>query len=140
LGPTVQSNRAIAGWELSTIVQLQSGNPFTIFANNPTGVTLSTFNGQAAHSPRCWCGARDQPVGNQWFTGSTCDPRGTTPAAIAICGSNPNFILPVNAQCHSLRKLQRNAFVGPGFQNIDFSILKNTKLTERFNTQFRSKL
>jgi hypothetical protein len=78
------------------------------------------------------------PVGNQWFTATTCDPRGTTPAAIAICASTPNFILPVNAAgAIHFGNLRRNAFVGPGFQNIDFSILKTTKLTERFNTQFR---
>jgi hypothetical protein len=137
-----KGNRAIAGWELSTIVQLQSGNPFTIFANNPAGVTLSTFNGQGgALRPDVGAPLVINPIRNQWFTATTCDPRGITAAAIAICNNNPNFILPVNgapspAAIH-FGNLRRNAFVGPGFENIDFSILKTTKITERLNTQFR---
>jgi hypothetical protein len=34
--------------------------------------------------------------------------------------------------------LGRNTFVGPGFTDVDFSIVKNTKLTERLNLQFRT--
>jgi hypothetical protein len=33
--------------------------------------------------------------------------------------------------------LGRNALTGPDFVNTDFSVLKDTKLTERFNLQFR---
>ena len=32
----------------------------------------------------------------------------------------------------------RNYLVGPGFNNIDFSIFKNFKMTERINTEFRT--
>jgi hypothetical protein len=39
--------------------------------------------------------------------------------------------------CH-FGDLPRNAFTGPRFFNTDFSILKNTKLTERFTLQFRA--
>jgi hypothetical protein len=31
----------------------------------------------------------------------------------------------------------RNGYYGPGFASVDFSIVKNTKITERINTQFR---
>jgi len=34
--------------------------------------------------------------------------------------------------------LGRNAIVGPDFLNTDFSVTKNTKITERFTLQFRS--
>lgn len=33
--------------------------------------------------------------------------------------------------------LGRNAFVGPGYRNFDFSLVKNTNLTERIKIQFR---
>jgi len=39
--------------------------------------------------------------------------------------------------CH-FGDLGRNAFTGPRFFNTDFSIIKNTKITERFNLQFRA--
>jgi hypothetical protein len=32
----------------------------------------------------------------------------------------------------------RNSFVGPGFEDIDLSLIKNTKVTERMNVQFRA--
>jgi hypothetical protein len=41
--------------------------------------------------------------------------------------------------CH-FGDLGRNALVGPGFSNTDFSVVKDTKLTERFNLQFRAEM
>ena len=34
--------------------------------------------------------------------------------------------------------LGRNALYGPGFANVDLSLIKNTKITERINWQFRA--
>ncbi len=34
--------------------------------------------------------------------------------------------------------LGRNALIGPAFRQWDFSLVKNTKLTERYNLQFRT--
>ena len=34
--------------------------------------------------------------------------------------------------------LGRNSIYGPGFRNVDFSISKNTRLTERLNLQLRA--
>ena len=36
--------------------------------------------------------------------------------------------------------LGRNALTGPDFVNTDFSVLKDTKITERFNLQFRAEM
>src|SRR6476660_8681648 len=36
--------------------------------------------------------------------------------------------------------LGRNALTGPDFINTDFSVLKDTKITERFNLQFRAEM
>jgi hypothetical protein len=33
--------------------------------------------------------------------------------------------------------LGRNQIIGPGFVDVDFSIFKNVRLSERFNAQFR---
>lgn len=41
--------------------------------------------------------------------------------------------------CHP-GDLGRNAILGPGFLNTDFSVTKNTRITERFNVQFRSEM
>ena len=34
----------------------------------------------------------------------------------------------------------RDAITGPGFLNTDFSVTKNTKVTERLNLQFRAEV
>jgi len=61
-------------------------------------------------------------------------PASTTP-------TSPNFkVYPLIAgSCHP-GSLGRDAITGPDFQNTDFSVTKNTKITERFNLQFRSEM
>jgi hypothetical protein len=39
---------------------------------------------------------------------------------------------------NSFGNLGRNAFYGPGFTNVDLALIKNTKITERVNVQFRA--
>jgi len=36
--------------------------------------------------------------------------------------------------------LGRNVIIGPGFSNIDFSVLKNTRLNEKLTFQFRTEV
>lgn len=36
--------------------------------------------------------------------------------------------------------LGRNTLVGPGYVDTDFGVLKSTRITERFNLQFRAEL
>jgi len=38
----------------------------------------------------------------------------------------------------SFGNLGRNTFYGPGFTNVDLALIKNTKITERLNLQFRA--
>ena len=37
-----------------------------------------------------------------------------------------------------LGNVGKNTLIGPGFQNWDFSVFKNTSITERATTQFRA--
>jgi len=88
----------------------------------------------------------------QRFNGA---PSGPAPA-IPDCASTPNaaFAFPcttsstptsgnnypiIAGSCHP-GSLGRDAISGPGFLNTDFSVTKNTKITERFNLQFRSEM
>ena len=108
------------GWESYGIVTLQTGRPFTVallseIDNSGTGRSILGF------------GANDRPnlVGNpdlsnpttlQWFN--------TAAFAFPAPGTFGNA--------------GRNILEGPGFQNVNASLLKNTRLTERFNLQFRA--
>jgi hypothetical protein len=96
------------GWQLAAVVQSQSGNPVNIVTSN------STLNGVA----------------------NTVRPDVTGP--IRIVGSVDQWFDPsVFVAAGRFGNLGRNVVIGPGFNNTDFSITKNTKLGERLSAQFR---
>jgi hypothetical protein len=107
-----QGNRVVAGWELATIVSDQSGNPFNVVQSSSgiTGVG-GTVNPNVS-GPVVTTG---NPLGNWFATPTVFISPGAT--ALGIVG--------------------RNEFVGPAFNDVDFSIIKNTKITERTRVQFR---
>jgi hypothetical protein len=107
-----KGNRLVAGWRLAPILTIQSGNPFTIV------IASANING-AANTVRPNLIAPVQISGNpaQWITN----------AAAA-------FAVPTNA----FGNLGRNSLSGPGFTNIDLALIKNTKITEKLNLQFRA--
>ncbi len=123
----LRGNRLVEGWQLSTITQLQSGNPVNIVTNiaNLTGV-VNTGRPDLIGDLRV-IGER-----TQWFTNSVCDPR-------VSCPAGTTFALPVAAgNVFHFGSLGRNVVIGPDFKNVDFSIMKNTKLTESLRVQFRA--
>jgi hypothetical protein len=103
-------NQLKEGWQLSSIVQSQSGNPVTIVVNNAA------------------------------FTGNNNTVRPDVTGPIAILGSpnkwfdTAPFIVPVGR----FGGLGRNVVIGPGFNNTDFSVIKRTKLSENKLIEFRA--
>jgi TonB dependent receptor len=109
----------LTGWQTFGIVTLQSGRPFTValiqeLDNSNTGRSTLGF------------GANDRPniVGNPELSNPTPD-LWFNPSAFAF----PPF--------GSFGDAGRNILVGPGFQNVNASLVKNTALTERVNLQLR---
>ena len=110
----------VNGWETFGIVTLQSGRPFTVallpeIDNSGTGRSILGF------------GANDRPnvVGNGELSNPTTDQWFNTAA----------FAFPFPG---TFGNAGRNILEGPGFQNVNMSILKNTRFNERFNLQFRA--
>jgi hypothetical protein len=105
----LRGNRFVEGWQLATIVQLQTGNPVNIITSN------ATLNG-VANTIRPDITGPVTILGNveRWFDTS-------------VFISQPRF-----------GNLGRNLITGPGFSNTDFSIIKNTSIGERFRLQFRA--
>jgi len=103
-----KGNQVKEGWQLSGIAQVQSGNPVNIVTSN------ATING-VANTIRPDVNGPVQIIGSvdRWFdvTAFTAVPR--------------------------FGNLGRNVIIGPAFGNLDFSVLKNTKLGEKLNFQFR---
>jgi hypothetical protein len=104
-------NRLVAGWQVALIVQAQSGNPLNIVTSN------STVNGVP----------------------NTLRPDVTGP--ITVIGTverwfDTSVFTPVN----DFGNLARNVVIGPGFNNTDFSIIKNTRLSETLRLQVRAEI
>jgi hypothetical protein len=118
-----KGNRLFNGWQVATILQAQSGSPVTLL----TGGTFGTANvlrpDQLAHVD-----ITDQINSSgliTWFSANTC----TT----ATLSNSCQLLDPGNR----FGNMQRNAVEGPGFFNLDFSVIKMTKITERLNSEFR---
>ncbi|MEW6208010.1 MAG: TonB-dependent receptor [Acidobacteriota bacterium] len=142
-----KGSRWVEGWQLSTITQLQSGNPVNILAGNPLAIpgtpfgnlNIASFTGLGTLRPDLI--GQIQQVGRreQWFTNTVCDPR-----APAGCPAGSVFALPVaivnGAPRFHFGNLGRNVIIGPGFVNTDFSVLKTTRVTETVKVQVRAEV
>jgi Carboxypeptidase regulatory-like domain/TonB dependent receptor len=130
-----RGNRFVEGWQVSTVTQLQSGNPVNILAGNPAGLNIASLTGLATLRPDLIGPIEIIGSPTQWFNAAVCDPRGPCPAGAA-------FALPVStvngSNVFHFGNLGRNVVIGPGFSNTDFSVLKNTKIAESLRLQFRA--
>jgi len=139
-------NRLKDGWQLSSILQLQTGNPLTVLAGNPaTGTGISSFTGVATIRPDVvstptvvnqiiTTGSNAGTV--QWLApNSVCDPRS------APCAAGTQYALPVGSvggvNVYHFGNMRRNSVLGPDFKNLDMSLAKVTKITERLQNEFR---
>jgi outer membrane receptor protein involved in Fe transport len=102
--------RLAEGWQLNTIITVQSGRPIPI-------VTGGGFTGRQ----------RPDVVPGQPFIlpNWTPDTGYLNPAAFATPSGN-------------VGNLGRDQIYGPGFRNLDFSVTKNTKLWEQATLQIRA--
>jgi hypothetical protein len=138
-----RGNRLISGWEVGTIVQAQTGNPLNVVTgiSNFTGTTALTAGGGLRPDLLAAVSATGNPA--QWFSNpAVCTPFAQKGITQPLCSATPNaaFALPLGATPAGdhFGNLGRNAFTGPGFVNTDLSLVKNTRITERLNLQFRT--
>jgi len=130
-------NRLKNGWQVSTIATWQTGNPIA----NLIASGLSGLTGLATLRPDLLGPIKTTGNPAQWFANPVvCDPSGLT--ASAICTSSSVFAIPnANVGGKSVTthfgNMRRGAVYGPGFTNTDFSLIKKTKITERFSHELR---
>ncbi len=140
-----KGNRLVEGWQLSAIVSSQSGNPVNIISGNPAaigaipGVNINSLTGLPSLRPDVIGPIRVVGRVDQWFTNTVCDPRDPNG-----CPAGSVFALPValvnGSNVLHFGNLGRNVVTGPGFNNTDFSVLKNTRITESLKIQFRAEI
>lgn len=114
------TQHAVAGWTLSTIVTLQTGLPFTPqLGYNPTG------SGDTRNPVR--------PNVNANYAGQLY-PGGSTAQRVARYFDPAAFAAPTYGTVGNLR---RDTLTAPGLADWDLSLLKATRLSDRFAVQFR---
>jgi outer membrane receptor protein involved in Fe transport len=113
-----KGNRLVNGWEVSTNIQAQSGNPINFHT------TTTSLTGAATLRPN---------VTGTVETGFIPSTNGN-PAYIGYI-ENPSVFVNQGA---AFGDLGRNTIIGPGFFNIDFALVKDTMLTERLKWQIRA--
>jgi outer membrane receptor protein involved in Fe transport len=134
-----KGNRVIEGWQLSTIVQDQSGNPLNLLSGSTATTNINNLTGNATIRPDVITPIQMIRDVNQWFSNGVCDP--TDPAN---CPAGSTFGIPVSfvngSRVLHFGNLGRNSITGPAFHNVDFSVLKNTRIRETIRTQFRAEI
>ncbi|MFL6437498.1 MAG: carboxypeptidase regulatory-like domain-containing protein [Terriglobales bacterium] len=113
------------GWEVGTLFVLQDGAPFTVYSSRATGglTTANTTSGTWANFA-----GTDKNIGSPHY-----NPDGSitffTPDQVAL------FSFPTAG---SVGNSGRNAFRGPRFFNVDSSLVKRFKVTEKQAFTFRA--
>jgi hypothetical protein len=142
--------RVTQGWKLLGIVSAQTGLPFTVGTSYPSvQYGFDSYDGlgdrpfflqKATRSPVLQAGCGPQFFSNAviGLSPSTCQ------AAAEGVGTGyfgaPLVTSPVtgSAALAGPGNLGRNTFTGPGWSNFDFSIIKDTRITESKMLQFRA--
>ena len=116
-------NGLIGGWTVNSVVTLQGGFPFSPqLSYNPSN------NGDTRNPVR--------PFANPAFTG---------PLSLGKPDRwfDPNaFLAPANTPANGgfYGNVGRDTIIGPGLATWDFSALKDTRISERLNLQFRAEI
>jgi hypothetical protein len=114
------ANAAVSGWSVSSIVTAQAGFPFTPqLSYNPSN-SGDTRNPVRPFLNPNFSGPVILGKPNQWF--------------------NPNAFIAPPATSGFYGNVGRDTYIGPGLATWDFSVLKDSKIRERLNLQFRAEI
>jgi len=117
------ANALASSWTVNSIVTLQGGFPFSPqLSYNPSN-NGDTRNPVRPFANPAFTGPVTLGEPNQWF--------------------NPNaFLAPANTPANGgfYGNVGRDTLIGPGLATWDFSVLKDTRIRERLNLQFRAEI
>jgi Carboxypeptidase regulatory-like domain/TonB-dependent Receptor Plug Domain len=116
-------NRLVSGWRMATLITASSGLPINI---------VDGFDESLGGN---------EPARPSYSGAAGCHPYEIQSKLIA--GPAIQYF---NPACYTLSALGtegnvgRDSIYGPGFFNVDFSILKRTKITEKLDSEFRAEI
>lgn len=127
-------SKALGGWEVSGVIILQSGAPYTPV--DSAGGTAYAFS-----SPNL-----ATPVFATGFSCGNASTRGSVEARLAHFANPSAFVVDPHvllsngtmSDATGLGNVSRNCLIGPPQKNVDFTLGKTFKLTERQSIRFRT--
>jgi hypothetical protein len=133
--------KILDGWAISNIVEVRSGLPVTIFAGSRRGISDNYLLGGTGGTMQANGDAKLLiPVPADPNTGlgpySDLCGRGVNTTATSTCTNTLNFPL-TQPLLGNPGNSGRNQLRLDGLRNVDFAILKNTRIMEGKNLQFR---
>ncbi|MGD0956247.1 MAG: hypothetical protein ABR953_05385 [Candidatus Acidiferrales bacterium] len=117
-------NRLVSGWQLSEILSASTGLPLNVMDGLFDQALMEGIEGPRPNYATGAAGCNPYQILNKAITGP------------AIQYFNP--------ACYSLEaqgtegNVGRNSSYGPGLLDLDFSIIKHTKITEKLDSEFRA--
>ena len=128
-------NKVFGGWQATTVTVLQTSPPFSVICTQAFRAVFDD-NGNVVGNTGCDFNADgtnfDFP--NTPSFGNSLDDLSKQDYLSGIF-TRADFPSPALGRQGDLG---RNTFHGPGFANVDFSVMKNLAFTERVNMQFRT--
>lgn len=126
-------DRFLGNWELSGIWSVQSGSPFSVFGTNDSAGT--------GLSQRADFAASGNPLNQTPTTGQSARTQ-TGPAREMFANPCPldatNYATCTGGRTGRQGTVPRNAFVGPGFNKADFSVIKRFPITEKYKVRIQA--
>ncbi len=113
----------VQGWQLNGLLSFHGGQPFTIYSSNSGGSGTGEYAERANRVP----GANPN-------AGISKNVQGNASTGYYVNWTPTSYTPSLNGQ---FGDSHRNDLHGPGYSDVDFSVFKNTKITERITAQFR---
>ncbi|HSU19438.1 MAG TPA: carboxypeptidase regulatory-like domain-containing protein [Acidobacteriaceae bacterium] len=143
-----KGNQLLSGYQLSTIIQYQTGNPVNVLASSSTytGVTAivrPNLVGRPVTHKQQVAGLTNvtfiQNPGGLAHGGTVCDLTNYTPACVyQVVGTQPSATAATAPTLYTgIGNMQRNSVIGPGFADLDLSAEKDTKIVENLSFRLR---
>jgi hypothetical protein len=143
---------ATKGWQLGGIMQIKTGIPFTpLIGGDPLGLGSSAPFAYPDRLTGSGCSSPVNPGNALGYIKTNCFALPVATPAIASQCQTFGFVAPSSTDpvgnpgipgtcANLLGNSGRNSVYGPGLIDFDFSAVKDTKIFERLNVQFRAEI